>query len=178
MRKIYLKEDSIKSVLNSRLLPKFIFNAVKKHETSLGDNSAFPNGGDYPFDYSLLKTRFNEVCDAIEEFGLPNLDEDYLMSELSSSIMLCKEMEKPIRDTLEKICENAVNRLFAIPEEIINLNVKLVDRVTFKQAVRLKPESSEDSEYSFEDVTDMEMSNKAVEKRRFIDSLIQGASYL
>ncbi len=178
MRKIYLKEDSIKSVLNSRLLPKFIFNAVKKHETSLGDNSAFPNGGDYPFDYSLLKTRFNEVCDAIEEFGLPNLDEDYLMSELSSSIMLCKEMEKPIRDSLEKICENAVNRLFAIPEEIINLNVKLVDRVTFKQAVRLKPESSEDSEYSFEDVTDMEMSNKAVEKRRFIDSLIQGASYL
>ena len=46
MRKIYLKEDSIKNVMTNRLLPKFIFNAVKKHETSLGDNSAFPIGGD------------------------------------------------------------------------------------------------------------------------------------
>ena len=92
MKRIYLRENSIKSVLNNRLLPKFIFNAVKKHQTSLGDNSAFPSGGDYPYDYSLLKTRFNEVCDAIEEFGLENLDEDYLMSELSSSITLCKEM--------------------------------------------------------------------------------------
>lgn len=178
MKRIYLRENSIKSVLNNRLLPKFIFNAVKKHETSLGDNSAFPSGGDYPYDYSLLKTRFNEVCDAIEEFGLENLDEDYLMSELSSSITLCKEMEKPIRDSLEKICENAVNRLFAIPEEILNLKVKLVDKVTFKKAIRLKPESSNDAEYSFEDVADLELSNKAVEKRRFTNALIQGASYL
>ena len=177
MRKIYLKEDSIRSVMDTRLLPKFIFNAVKRHETSLGDNSMFPSGGDYSFDYTVLKTRYNEVCEAIEEFGLESLDEDYLMTELSDSLRLCKEMETPIRGALENICENAVNRLFAIPEEIINLKVKLVDKVKFKNSVRLRPESSEDAEYSFEDIADLEMSNKAIEKRRFIDSLIQGASY-
>jgi hypothetical protein len=178
MRKIYLKEDSIKSVMTNRLLPKFIFNAVKKHETSLGDNSAFPIGGDYPFDYTLLKKRYVEVCNAIEEFGLESLDEDYLMSELSASLKLCREMETPVRDSLESICENAVNRLFAIPEEIINLKVKLVDKVKFKNAVRLRPESDDDSEYSFDSISDIELSNKAVEKRRFINSLIQGASYV
>lgn len=177
MRKIYLKEDSIRSVLNNRLLPKFLFNAVKKHETSLGDNSAFPSGGDYPFDYTILKERYTEVCDAIEELGLDSLDEDYLMSELSESVKLCKDMETPIRDTLEKVCENAVNRLFAIPEDMIDLRLKLVDKVKFKKAVRLRPESSEDSEYSFEDLADLELSNRAVEKRRFTNSLIQGASY-
>ena len=66
MKKIYLKEDTIANVLNKRLLPQFLFKSVKAHETSLGDNSMFPSGGDYPFDYTLLKVRFGEVCDAIE----------------------------------------------------------------------------------------------------------------
>ena len=177
MKKIYLRENSISSVLNKRLLPKFIFDSVKAHETSLGDNTMFPNGGDYPFDYTLLKLRFSDVCDAIEELNLPSLDEDTLVSELSECVKLCRDMERPIRDSLEKICENAVNRLFAIPEDIINLNLQIVDKITFKNLVRLKPESMEDINYTFSDVSDIELYNKAVEKRRFIDSLIQGASY-
>ena len=177
MKKIYLRENSISSVLNKRLLPKFIFDSVKAHETSLGDNTMFPNGGDYPFDYTLLKLRFSDVCDAIEELNLPSLDEDTLVSELSECVKLCRDMERPIRDSLEKICENAVNRLFAIPEDIINLNLKIVDKITFKNLLRLKPESMEDINYTFSDVSDIELYNKAVEKRRFIDSLIQGASY-
>ena len=177
MRKIYLKEDTIANVFNKRLLPQFLFKSVKAHETSLGDSSMFPSGGDYPFDYTILKERFNEVCDAIMELGLERLDEDYLMSELSSTLKICKEMETPIRDTLEKICENAINRLFAIPEEMLNLKCKLVDKVKFKNAIRLKPESDDKITYTFDDVSDIELFDKAVEKRRFINSLIQGAAY-
>jgi hypothetical protein len=177
MKKIYLNESSISDVLQNRLLPKFLYKSIKTHETSLGDNSMFPSGGDYPFDYVLLKTRYSDVCDAIEELNLPSLDEDTLMSELSESLKICKEMEKPVRDSLEKICENAVNRLFAIPEDIINFDVKLVDKVTFNHSIRLKPEPTEDIENSFDDVSDLEKANKAIEKRRFINSLIQGAAY-
>lgn len=177
MKKIYLKENTIANVLNKRLLPQFLFKSVKAHETSLGDNSMFPSGGDYPFDYTVLKVRFGEVSDAIEELGLESLDEDYLMSELSNSIKMCKDMETPIRDTLEKVCENAVNRLFAIPEEMLNLKCKLVDKIKFKKAIRLKPESDDNITYTFDDVSDIELFDKAVEKRRFIDSLIQGAAY-
>lgn len=177
MKKIYLKEDTIANVLNKRLLPQFLFKSVKAHETSLGNNSMFPSGGDYPFDYTLLKVRFGEVSDAIEELGLESLDEDYLMSELSNSLKMCRDMELPIRDTLEKVCENAVNRLFAIPEEMLNLKCKLVDKIKFKKAIRLKPESNDNITYTFDDVSDIELFDKAVEKRRFIDSLIQGAAY-
>jgi len=177
MKKIYLKENTIANVLNKRLLPQFLFKSVKAHETSLGDNSMFPSGGDYPFDYTLLKVRFGEVCDAIEKLGLESLDEDYLMSELSNALKMCRDMELPIRDTLEKICENAVNRLFAIPEEMLNLKCKLVDKIKFKNAIRLKPESDDKITYTFDDVNDIELFDKAVEKRRFIDSLIQGAAY-
>ena len=178
MRKIYLKENSLQSVLTQRLLPQFLFRMVKTHTTSLGDNEIFPSGDEYPFDYMLLKERYNEVCEAIEELGIQDLSEDNLMSELSSLVKECKELEMPIRDTLERICENAVNRLFAIPSEILNIKCKLVDKIKFKNAIRLRPESDGDIKYTFSDVHDIEFSKKAISKRRVIDSLIQGGSYL
>lgn len=178
MKKIYLKESSIKNVLKGRLLPQFLFKLVKTHTTSLGDNEVFPNGDEYPFDYIVLKERFNEVCDAIEELGISDLSEDSLMSELSSLLKECKELETPVRDTLERICENAVNRLFAIPEGILNLKCKLVDKIKFKNAIRLRPESDGDVKYTFADVQDIDFSKKAIGKRRVINSLIQGGSYL
>ena len=177
MKKIYIREDSLKSLNKQRLLPKFIFKAVKNHTTSLGDSEAFPNGDGFPFDYTILKTRYNEVCDNVESLGLERIDEEYLMSRLSSLIRECKEAEKPIRHELERICENAVNRLFAIPKEMINLKCKLVDKVTFKKGVRITPESDAEPTYTFKDLDDIEHSNKVIEKRRFINALIQGAAY-
>lgn len=178
MKKIYINEGFMSNVVKGRLLPQFLFKLVKTHTTSLGDNEAFPTSDEYPFDYALLKERYNEVCDAIDDIGLESLDEDYLMSELSSLVTKCKELETPVRDALEKVCENALNKLFAIPEESINMTFKLVDRIKFKNPIRMRPESSDNLKYNFKDIADIDLSNKAIGKRRFIDALIQGASYL
>ncbi len=178
MKKIYINEGFISNVVKGRLLPQFLFKLVKTHTTSLGDNEAFPTSDEYPFDYVLLKERYNEVCDAIDDIGLESLDEDYLMSELSSLVTKCKELETPVRDALEKVCENALNKLFAIPDESINMTFKLVDRIKFKSPIRMRPESSDNLKYNFKDIADIDLSNKAIGKRRFIDALIQGASYL
>ena len=178
MKKIYINEGFISNVVKGRLLPQFLFKLVKTHTTSLGDNEAFPTSDEYPFDYALLKERYNEVCDAIDDIGLESLNEDYLMSELSSLVTKCKELETPVRDALEKVCENALNKLFAIPDESINMAFKLVDRIKFKSPIRMRPESSDNLKYNFKDIADVDLSNKAIGKRRFIDALIQGASYL
>lgn len=178
MKKIYINEEFMSNVVKGRLLPQFLFKLVKTHTTSLGDNEAFPTSDECPFDYALLKERYNEVCDAIDDIGLESLDEDYLMSELSSLVTKCKELETPVRDALEKVCENALNKLFAIPEESINMTFKLVDRIKFKSPIRMRPESSDNLKYNFKDIADIDLSNKAIGKRRFIDALIQGASYI
>ena len=178
MKKIYINEEFMSNVVKGRLLPQFLFKLVKTHTTSLGDNEAFPTSDEYPFDYILLKERYNEVCDAIDDIGLESLDEDYLMSELSSLVTKCKELETPVRDALEKVCENALNKLFAIPEESINMTFKLVDRIKFQSPIRMRPESSDSLKYNFKDIADIDLSNKAIGKRRFIDALIQGASYI
>jgi hypothetical protein len=178
MKKIYLRESSLNMLNKQRLLPKFLFKMVKNHNTSLGNSEVFPSGDGYPFDYIVLKKRYNEVCDEIEKFNFESLEEDFLITRLSKLIKECKEMEKPIRNELERVCENAVNRLFAIPKDILAFNCKLRDKIIFKKSVRVTPESNEGFKYTFKDLDDINHSNKVIEKRRFINSLIQGASYI
>lgn len=173
MKKIYIREGQLSKQL---LLPDFLFKAVKDHQTSLGDNPAFPGEDDYPFDYVILKERYNDVCLAMKDVGIEITDTDSLTSLLSSLVTKCKELEKPVRDSLEKICENAVNKMFAIPEGAINLKCKLVDKVKFKTSIGVTPEDSNETKYQFKDIDEKELSKKAIAKRRFINSLIMGAS--
>ena len=93
-------------------------------------------------------------------------------------VMICKRIETPIRNSLEMICENAVNRLFAIPKDILSLSCKLTDKIELSGSVRVTPQSDEDSKYEFGDTDEIERMHDEVEKRRFIDSLVQGASYI
>jgi hypothetical protein len=175
MKKIYINETSLGNIKEYGLLPKFLFKMVKDHKTSLGDNEAFPKIGEYPFDYSIIKKRFEDVSFHIKS-TLNEYDEDSLMSELSSLVTECKGLEEPIKDSLEKLAENAINRLFAIPSGTINFTFKLVGKVEFKNSPRITPESDENIKYSFKDIADIDHSNKAVEKRRFINALIQGGA--
>ena len=175
MKKIYINETSLGNIKEYGLLPDFLFKMVKDHKTSLGDNEAFPKIGEYPFDYSIIKKRFEDVSFHIKS-TLNEFDEDSLMSELSSLVTECKGLEEPIKDPLEKLAENAINRLFAIPSGTINFTFKLVGKVEFKNSPRITPESDENIKYSFKDIADIDHSNKAVEKRRFINALIQGGA--
>lgn len=173
MKKIYLRESQISEEL---LLPKFLFKAVIDHRTSLGDNPAFPEEDDFPFDYAVLKERFRDVCLQMKDIGIPLGNKDELTSELGAMVKEARELEKPIKDSLEKLCENAVNRLFAIPEDAVNLKCVLVDKIKPDIAVNVTPEDSSGKKFKFKDIKDFGLSKKAIAKRRLINSLIMGAS--
>lgn len=173
MKKIYINESQISKDL---LLPKFIFDAVRTHETSLGDNPAFPGEDDYPFDYTVLKERLRDLHDQMKDVGIPLGNTEELVSHLSMLVRKCKEMEKPMKDSLEKLCENAVNRLFAFPEGAINFKCRLVDKVQYKASIGTTPEDSHNRKFKFKDISDFELSKGAVAKRRLINSLIMGAA--
>lgn len=178
MRKIFIKEDKLRGINDeSRLLPKHLYKLLTTHTTSLGDNKAFPVEDDHPFDYTIIKQRFIEVSDAIDELGLESLDNDSLMTELSELLSRCKEMEAPIKDFLEKLCENVVNKMFSIPDETINLTCKLVGKIKPEKPVRVLPEPIGSDDFKFRNVDDIKLSKDAVAKRRFVNSLMQGAAY-
>lgn len=175
---IYLTE----SQLGALKLKPFIYKAIMGKHTSLGDNPALPSSGDFGFVYDLAKNRFDEVSnrfnDLLEVGVLESSEPDYLTSELSKKLSRCIEIETPIKNHLEELCERIVNEQFSIPEETILLECSLVHKISPKHAMRIMPEDSSNGGegYSFEDVDEMDLSNKAILKRRVVNALIQGAS--
>ncbi len=158
-------------------LPKFLFKNLKNHMTSLGNNEAFPPDMEFPFDYYIIKKRYNDVCKKLVELegeeSLKNVDE--LINKLSNYISICKKIEEPIKDGLIDICQNSVNELFNVPKETVIVRCELVNKIIPNHSFRILPE--DDKSYEFNDLNDFSNSNKVVLKRRLINSLIQGASY-
>ncbi|MDE5888662.1 MAG: hypothetical protein K2H20_01435, partial [Bacilli bacterium] len=66
-----------------------------------------------------------------------------------------------------------VNELFNIPEDTIDLDVSLVNKVG-TSTERLYPESND--KYEFETISDMDNLTQEIYKRRFLNSLISGAA--
>lgn len=159
-------------------LPNFLFKRVKEHKTSLGNNEAFPPEEDYPFDYKILKDRYNDVVENIKVYSdIESLDENYLISLLNNLITQCKEKEKPLKEQLEKLCKKIVSETFRIPNETITLNITLTDKLEPTQKYQLTPQTSNERSFDFDDLEDFNNAEKSILKRRLINSLIQGASY-
>ena len=164
-------------------LPPFIYKAIKEKRTSLGDNPAFPPYGNFGFEYDVIKKKYIDVSKAIDGFiesgEIESNDVEYLISYISKLTTECKKIESSLRPQLQKLCENIVCKSFSVPSETILLSCKLVDKIKPKNGIRVLPEDSEsgDNIYTFEDIDELEMANKIILKRRFINSLIQGISY-
>lgn len=158
-------------------LPKFLFKYVVKHQTSLGNNLAFPPEQDYPFDYKILKKRMKEVDDIAKEMFGENLNPIEAQNLLANYLTECQKIEEPIKEQLIKICENVIHKIFTIPRETIELSCELVNSITPKKSMRILPEEYDDNDWAFEDLNEISNVNKVILKRRFINALVQGASY-
>lgn len=181
MKKIILSENNlniIKENINDIMankLPEYVYKSVKKHNTSLGDCPAFPPSHDYDFDYKVLKKRYAEIIDEMNFYELP-LDEVEAENLLSKLMREAIKKETPIRPQLNKLTENVVNKLFAVPAETINLTCELKDEIEANKSLRILPEDDGDDNdsYVFADVSEISQVDDIVKQRRFVDSLIQG----
>lgn len=156
-------------------LPEFISIAIAKCNTSVGANKAF---GDMCIQLTseLIEDRYKQVIMAVEKrYGyLPTIEE--AQTKLSKVVRDVIEIERPIREQLETLCEATVNKTLGVPQETILLNCQLVDEISPNKELRIMPESNEEPEYSFSQVELNE--NDEILRRRIIDSLVQGISYL
>lgn len=150
------------------MLPKHILKAAEKNKTSIGDNPCLPPEEETNFIVKLLSEYYDEISSRIKT---DNIDE--LKNELNELILKCKKIENQHKNDLENICVECVNELFHIPEDTIDLNVSLVNKID-TSAERLYPESNID--YEFETISDMDKLTQEIYKRRFLNSLISGAA--
>lgn len=149
-------------------LPKNILDIILSNKTSLGDNPALPPETDDKFLVFLVNDYYEYLLN-----HLNTVDVETLTDELSESMTECKRIENENKEELEKLCFDFVNELFNIPSDTLSIDIQLVDKVDTKQE-RLIPEATND--YSFDSIDDINTLTKEIYKRRFLDSLITGAS--
>ena len=178
MKKIIINESQLETLK----MPRFLYKAIVNKNTSIGDNPAIPNYGEFGFLYDLIKKQLGQVNDSVDDMiengELKSKETDYLISHLSKLTTECKRIEKTLKPQLEKICENIVNAAFSIPVDTVIIKCHLTDKIVPKNAMRILPESNVGGKtYDFEDVAELDLTNKAILKRRFVNTLIQGFSY-
>ena len=160
-------------------LAKFIYTAAKEHNTSLGNNNALPKREDVSYEYIILKRRFRQIIDQLKDtFGyVPSVNEaEHILGKL---IVKVQKLEEPLRPQLEKLCEAVVTNVLSVPQETILLECNLVDEIEPEQEIRILPEfEEEETAYDFSDVDEVAMANEAILKRRMVNSLVHGVSYL
>lgn len=182
MKTLYITESMLnneefkKSILKNAL-PDDIINIIMKNKTSLGNNPSLPDIFDEPFLLKITEEGFNTAKNDLKEIGEINDVEDTdLYSALSHLILKCQELEKPYRNQLEKICFNYVVDLFGVPEETVDIEISLKDKVDLKDySISIDPIDSKDT-ISFNSVDEILDIKGDVYKRRLLNALIMGAS--
>lgn len=171
--------DENKNMINEGVLanelPEDIKMSILNNTTSLGNNPAIPDVYDIPFLLKLANERFESTKETLYEIGtIDDFEDTEIETMLSKLIMKCKEIERPFRDKLEKLCVNYVIDTFNIPEDTVQINVSLVDKVDMENsAISVEPV---DGDFEFDDVNAAANIRGEVFKRRILDAICMGES--
>ena len=149
-------------------LPKHILKALKENKTSLGEHPSYPPEEEEKFIINLITNTFNTLS---EKVG--NKDYDTMKQELGQILEECKKLESKNREALEELCGSIINDLFKIPEDTIQIESKIVDKID-TSTERLIPEKTTD--FSFDDINDMNNLTDEIYKRRLLNALVAGAA--
>lgn len=167
-KKRLLKENSILDAL-----PEDIVSVVTAHRTSLGNNPAIPDINENPFLLGVtsraLEDAKSKVQDKLSETNDPHV-------EYGNALRECMDLERPIRNHLERLCANHVIRMFGVPEETVDLDVRIVDEVDLDSDIMKLDPVDGDEDIQFDSLKDAMSLKGEVYKRRILDALCMGGA--
>jgi hypothetical protein len=177
-----------------------IQSKFEKGETPHSGSKAFPEitpeGPDKPsnFEQLIASQRFKEVINRLKRYtGLQDVTSQNAMMQLQMMVMSAMQeiaqIESENKEYLEELAIEVVQKEFAIPEGSLQYDVKLVQPNDIDSS-KLSPKGEEPSEEEIENMFGSEEEQEQLEdfmdsfeqfdlekaKRRFINSLIQGAA--
>lgn len=143
---------------------------------SLGNNPAIPKINNVPYLVNISNVYFNEITTKLEELGgIPNVKSDNLEGALAELINKCKKLETPYRSQLETLCFNIIIDLFDIPEDSVDVDLKLVDKIDISgRNIPVDPIYGDDFEAN--DVDEAINITNEVHKRKLLNTLSFGAA--
>lgn len=150
-------------------LPQHVLKDLKDNKTSLGEHPAFPPEEEQKFIVSAVVKKFSELTENID-----TIDIDQIKTELNALVAKCIKIERTCTEALEKLCVNVVKGIFEIPEDVLDIECKLAQKIDVSTQ-RFVPEETKD--FDFESVNELKSLTDEIYKRRLLDALIAGVAY-
>lgn len=173
MKKILLNNSVINQLCESI---GSIKRDILKKRTSLGDNEIFPPDDEKNFQLKLIENEYNDLEKRISEKYSRDVDVsdlDDVSNRIGDLLVECKSIEEKHKNELESFCARYVIDLFGIPDDLIELNCELTNKI---DASNERDEPEETSDFEFDSISDIDSINKEIYKRRAVNSLIEGIS--
>jgi hypothetical protein len=174
---------------------------ISSGETPLSDNPAFPGKDEDEFDNSFAELvaseRFKEVVEKVKRYtGMENISGQNAFTQLQMALMGAVQKAKSIESNnegfLEQLAVDLVKQELSIPDDAFQYDVELISMPGQIDTSKMisEPEEIDDEEVQQQFGVDADEAEDDLEnfmaafekfdmekaKRRFINSLIQGAS--
>lgn len=193
MKKHNIKEAPIDYGDSPERMDPGVQSKLEQGQTTLSSHVAFPKlkGGlkTRTFEELIASKRFKDVVDRIQRYtGATRVTSPdafrRLMMSMMSAYQTVLQIESTHKERLEKLAVDLIKKEFEIPEGAVNFDVKLVQKVS-QSGMQSKPQEpkKEDVEQTFKLEDEIEGFMDSMEefeleksKRRFINSIIQGAA--
>ena len=173
MRMLKIKKRQIKENTTLDALPEDIVSVVTAHRTSLGNNPAIPDINEKPFLLGVTSRALKDAKSKVQD-KLNGINDPYV--EYGNALRECIELEQPIRNHLERLCTNHVIKIFGVPEETVDLDVRIVDEVDLDSDIMKLDPIDGDEDIQFDSLKDALSLKGEVYKRRILDALCMGGA--
>lgn len=157
-----------------RLHPKLEEDIVnKKH--SLGKHPIFPDDDESSFEEKIVGERFKEVVNRYKRvFDVDTIDNKSVLKDLMPLVYEVTGLEAKYKKELEKLAERIIREEFDMSEDAVEIHAELTSKINMESTKKNpKPVTTE---IEFNDYNELLLAKEEVYKRRFINSMIQGAA--
>lgn len=150
--------------------------ALRQRKHSLGDHPTFPEDDESHFEEKIMGERFKDVVkNAKKCFDTDKIDPQMIMTAQLPLLTDCMTTEKKHRSELEELAIKMIREEFDIPEEDIEIEAELVDRISL-EGTKKNPKPMPVDGVNFDSHQDISQANAEVYKRRLLNAMIQGAA--
>lgn len=173
MRNLKINKSPLKESTALETIPDDIISVVTAHRTSLGNNPAIPDIDEKPFLVGITDKSFKEAKSQAERFLHGPEDPHELYRK---AFQLCTELERPIRNQLERLCVNHVIKMFEVPEDTVDIEAILSDKIVLDTNIMKLDPIDGDEDIQFDSLKDAVSLKGEVYKRRVLDALCMGGA--
>jgi hypothetical protein len=160
--------------LTERMHEKLEEDLVKRTH-SLGEHTIFPEGDESTFEEKIMGERFAEVVNRYKRyFDTDKINNGQVMKETLPMVYETMGIEAKHKKALEKLAVEMIREEYNMSKDVVEIHAELTDTINM-EGTKKNPKPMA-TEVEFKNHDELMDANEEVYKRRFINSMIQGAA--